>query len=388
MNSKTLTRIGFISNNALRQVLVSAFNMAIPFMVISNSPKETWGSFVPMLLFTLLALQVINWGNKEYQIRQFSQSPGKMRENYSQIFATRFPLVVVFAVIGFFYFPNSYGLFILLWIIGRFLVHSAEALVIYEKKFFAAMTIELGSFALFCIAFWFLKTNLDLFSLLILYSFYQLIKGIAYLAFFARFLSVKSLKIESRYYKVAFPFFLLSVLGFLASKADVYVIANFGNKIMTADYQVINSLLVFIMSLSAFIYAPFTKNIYRNSEAVIDKTRKLLLLSGLLVVPAALVAVWLVMKYYLDLNMPPVFFIFAFAYVFPAFAYGIEIVNLFRVQKEKIVVAFLFIGAFTNTLLSALFLNYGIGMTGALAGSAIAQIIVLILFKSKPRREK
>jgi hypothetical protein len=109
----------------------------------------------------------------------------------------------------------------------------------------------------------------------------------------------------------------------------------------------------------------------------------LLLFSGLLIVPAGLIAVYVILKYYLHLHLPLIFYPIAFAYVFPAFAYGIDVVNLFRLQKEKTVVVFLFIGAVANAALSALFLYHGFGITGALAGSAIAQIIVLILFKLK-----
>jgi hypothetical protein len=382
MKSKTLNRIGFISNNVIRQLLVSAFNVVIPFLVIHFGSKEIWGKFVPMLLFSLLAIQVINWGNKEYQLRQFSRFPNKIGVDYSTILATRLPLVFGFGIIGFFMFPILQAGFILLWVLGRFLIHSAEALVIFEKEFNTSIVIESGSFFVFCLSFFYLRSSLGLFPLLVLYSLYQLIKGLGYFFFFRNYL-ITNISFDIAFYKSAFPFFLLSILGFLASKVDVYIIANLGNKITTADYQIINSLLVFIMSLSAFMYVPFTKNIYRNTDSVIGKTGRLLLLSGLLIVPAGLISVYVILKYYLHLNLPLIFYPIAFAYVFPAFAYGIDVVNLFRLQKEKTVVGFLFIGAVANAALSALFLYNGFGITGALAGSAIAQIIVLILFKWK-----
>ncbi|HMI07936.1 MAG TPA: hypothetical protein VK528_10350 [Flavobacterium sp.] len=388
MKSKTLHRIQFISSNAIRQVLVSVFSMAIPFIVIHFSSKSIWGSFVSPLLFSLLALQVINWGNKEYLLRHFSMEPGKIMSQYSRNLFTRLPLVFIFSGIAFFCFPPVFGGWVFIWLLGRFAIHSAEALIIYEKKFRASIAIELAGFLLFCGAFAILKNDLTVLLVLILYSAYQFIKGIAYLLLFRNFLDFGSLKFDFTYYLMALPFFLLSILGFLASKVDVYLIENIGDKIVTSDYQIINSLLVFTMSLSAFIYAPFTKNIYRNNAAVVKKTKQLLVLSGLVIVPVSLLIIAAILHFYLRLEFSAAFYIIALGYVFPSFVYGIEIVNLFRQKKEKTVVLILFLGAAANTVLSAAFLYFGHGIYGALGGAAIAQIFVLFLFKLNSHFEK
>lgn len=388
MNSKTITRISHISNNAFRQVLASAINMVVPLMVVSYTSKTLWGSMVPLLLFSLMAIQIINWGNKEFLLREFSRMPNKIKICYSQNAMTRLPLFIMAAIAGILWFGFSLGIFITLWLLGRFFIHTAEPLVIYEKRFSVSIVIEIGSFILFCLAFFLAGSDMDLWLLTAIYSLYQLVKGIALFLVFSPFFTFGGIKPDKSYFKLALPFFLLSVLGFLASKVDVYIITRFGDAQTLSDYQIINSLLVFIMSLSAFIYAPFTKNIYRNTEAVIDKTRKLLLISGIIVVPFALIAFHLLLKFYLHLQLPLLFYAIASAYVFPVFVYGIEVVDLFRIQREKTVVAYLFIGAVFNTGLSALFLYNGYGMTGALAGSAIAQAVALVLFKSKWQLEK
>lgn len=385
MNTKALQRIGTISGNAVRQILISLYNVAIPFLVLHFASKEIWGSFVGLLLFTMLALQVISWGSKEYQIRQFAQSPADISNNYSEVLATRWVWVLIFSIGVFFWLPIWQSIFVVLWIVGRYLAQSAESLVVFEKAFNAAIIIETLSFVGFCTTFWFLKEDFDLQLLIIAYSFYQLTRGILYTVYFRRFVSTGNFNWQPGFYNRAFPFFLLSVLGFLASKVDVYLIALMQDRIAAADYQIINSFLVFVMSLSAFVYAPFAKNIYRNSETVVHKTRKTLLLIGLIIIPVAIVAFACLVRYYLDLSFGLWFYLIAFAYVLPAFAYGIDIVNLFRLQKEKVVVAHLFIGAAANTLLSAAFIYSGFGIPGALTGSAIAQLIVLLLFKLRSR---
>ena len=383
MKSKKLHRIRFISNNALRQVLVSIFSMVIPFLVIHWCTKELWGSFVSLLLFSLLALQVINWGNKEYLLRQFSLHPNQIKVDYSRVLFTRLPLVFIFVVVALFYFRVSFGLFLLLWLLGRFLSHSVEPLILFEKKFSLAIRIEFGCFVVFVLSLFLLQLQLNLTLLLLLYSLYQFAKGLLYFLKFRQSFLFKNLKIDWQYYRLTFPFFLLSILGFLASKVDVYLMERLGNTIVTSDYQVINSLLVFTMSLSAFIYAPFTKNIYRNNGAVIKKTQKLMAIAGVVLVPFSLLIIAIVLQYYLSLTFGYAFYIAAFLYVYPSFVYGIKVVDLFRQHREKSVVLILFCGALANGILSALFLYLDFGITGALFGSALAQILVLILFHFK-----
>lgn len=381
MKTKTLHRAGFITGNAMRQIMVSVFSMAIPFIAIHYSSKETWGAFVSPLLFSLLALQVINWGNKEYLLRGFSAEPAKIPDLYSSNLLTRLPLVLVFGVVALFLFPLHFGVWIFVWLLGRFLNHSAEALIIYDKAFQQSVLIETFSFLLFCVVFLLFKNQIDTFVLLVCYSLYQLLKGAAYFILFQHNMVWKR-HFDLDYFAKAFPFLLLSLLGFLASKVDVYIIEHFGNRAVTSDYQIINSLLVFVMSVSAFLYAPFTKNIYRSAE-IAEKTKQLSILAGLVIVPVALMAIYGILEYYLLARLPIVFYAIAFLYVFPSFVYGIEIVNLFRIKKENTVVLLLLIGAITNAVLSALLLQLGYGITGALAGSAIAQWLVLLLIKMK-----
>jgi len=383
MKTKTLFRIGLITGNTLRQTMVSIFSMAIPFIVITNSSKELWGTFVSLLLFSLFAMQIINWGSKEYLLRRFSVSPSTISGDYSRILFTRFYLVLVFVLFGLFVFPPTYGFFILLWLSGRFFYHSVEALILFEKKYNRAIVIELASFALLCLCLYALKSVIDLYLLLALYSLYQFLKGMLYLLLFRSHLSIGNFKVDWKYFGQALPFFLLSIFGFLASKIDVYIIERLGNSIVTSDYQIINSLLVFTMSLAAFIYAPFTKNIYRNTEKIIAKFRRLLLVSGLVIIPVSLGGIYIILEYYLNLRLSVFFYLAAFIYVFPSFIYGIDIVNLFRLNREKTVVRFILSGIVANTFLSCLLLYFNFGMTGALAGSAAAQVLVLILFLAK-----
>lgn len=386
MTSKNLHRIGFISSNAVRQILVSAIGVVIPFMVIQHSSKEIWGEFVSLLLYSLLVTQIINWGNKEYLLRKFSETPSTIKDTFSSILITRFPIVLLFSLIGFFLFKMEFGLYLAFWIFGRFLIHSYEVLVVFEKKFNASLAIELICFSGFTIVFYSLSSTLNLKQLLILYSLYQFVKGICFLLLFRNTFSLNT-SFNFNYYKVSIWFFLLSVLGFLASKIDVYIIEQFDNKIVTSDYQIINGLLVFIMSISAFIYAPFTKNIYRNTDITIQKTKKTLVLLGLIIVPVSLLFVCGIVRYFLNLELTFWFYVVAFFYIFPSYVYGIEIVDLFKQHRERIVVLHLGSGVIINSILSSSFLYLNFGITGALLGSTIAQLAIMTLLKRSTQKK-
>jgi O-antigen/teichoic acid export membrane protein len=388
LENKTLKRIGLITNNTIRQVLISLFGMVIPFLVIHFSSKEIWGSFVSVLLFSLLAMQFINWGNKEYLLREFSGNPGKIGAVFSENLATRLPILALFSIVALFLFPLAFGFWITIWLVGRFWNHSVEALILYQKEFNKSMFIELLGFIGFSISFYTLKSEINIYSLLVIYSLYQFFRGLLYFLLFRKYFSFQHTAFKIDYFKSSLSFFLLSILGFFASKIDVYIIEGFGDKAITAEYQIINSLLVFVMSVVAFIYSPFAKMIYRNSESVIRKTQKTMAYLGLFIVPCSLLAIYFIIKFYLKTSLGIVFYFIAFLYVYPSYLYGLDIVNLFKQHKEKVVVRNLIIGVVINTFLSLLFLSmlYGgfsqYGINAALLGSAIAQIVVLILFKS------
>lgn len=357
--------------------------MVIPFLVIHFSSKEIWGSFVAIFLYCLLALQIINWGNKEYLLRKFSENPREISLHFSENMATRFPLVILFFGIGLFLFPISFSVWILIWLLGRYFMHATEVLVFYEKKFNSSILIELITFGFLGVLFFLFKNDISVYYLLVIFSLYQFLKGILYFGLFKNRLSIKKFSFKLNYFKAALPFFILSILGFLGSKIDLYIVESFESKTITAEYQIINSLLVFCMSITALVYSPFTKLLYRNTDQIVDKTKNILAYIGLIIVPVSLLVIYFILELYLKVELYFYFYLIAFAYVYPCYVYGLDIINLFKQHQEKTVVMVLTAGVILNGLLSALLLYLGYGIIGALFGSAIAQLVILALIKLK-----
>ncbi len=383
MKNKSLKRLGLITNNTLRQILISIFSMVIPFLVIHFSSKEIWGSFVGLFLYCLFAIQIINWGNKEYLLRKFSENPREINSCFPENIATRFPLVILFSLIGLALFPLTFGFWILIWLLGRYFMHSTEVLLFYEKKFNASILIELISFGFFAVFFSLFKNDITVYWILVIFSLYQFLKGVLYLALFKNWLLIKNFTFKANFFKTALPFFILSILGFLGSKIDLYIVESLESKTITAEYQIINSLLVFCMSITALVYSPFTKLLYRNTNQIVDKTKNILAYLGLIIVPVSLLVIYFILELYLKVNLKFYFYLIAFAYVYPCYVYGLDIINLFKQHKEKSVVFILTTGVVLNCLLSALLLYLDYGIVGALSGSAMAQLIILGLIKLK-----
>ncbi len=385
LNTKIRHRLLIVSQNAMRQIVVSSFGMLVPFMVIGYGSKDLWGTFVSVLLFSLWAVQIINWGNKEYLLRQFSLSPATIAADFSRSLYTRLPLVALFSIIGFGIYPIWIAISVAFWLLGRFMYHSTEALILFENRFNSATIIETGGFAIFVFLLIVGQTHLDPSSLVMLYSGYQLAKGGCYLSLFKRHFKWAHFKMDWQYFGRARAFLLLSFTGFLASKIDLYLVERLGNTALTADYQIVNSMLLFTMSLAPFLYGPFTSNLYRNNGALLNRMRRLLAVTGLAVVPIALVLIGQVSANVLSIELSFTFYVIGFAYVFPSFIYGIDIVHLFKLRKETTVTRFLFCGVVLSAVLSGFGLYTNGSMLGALAGSAAAQVFVWALFMWKVR---
>ena len=381
MNLIKKSKISLLSTNVIRQVLIAAFGLVIPFLVVDFCSKNLWGSFVSIWLYVLFAIQISNWGNKDYLLRKFSKSPSQLKVEFSSILLLRIPILILFIIASFIFFESEICLYLIPWLVGRYFFHSYEVLVMYEKKFKEAIGLEFISFMLFLYLFSNWSSSCDLVILIQLFGFYQLIKGFAYVALFHSFFTF-TINYSLSYFSKSFWFFLMASMGFFSSKIDVCIIERFGNKILTSDYQILNSMFIFIMSISAFIYGPFMKNMYRNSTDLVIKIKKLIFYFGLILVPIALVFVYFLNNYFLKLYLGFNFYIIAFFYIMPSFIYGIEIVKLFKQQQEKIVFFILLIGIITNGIVTSILLYNENEITNILLGSAVVQLLVLVLFEN------
>lgn len=380
-------KIYTIALNLFRQMLSSGYGLIIPFFIIKWESKDLWGAFTEILLFTMFSTIVFNWGSKEHLLRKFSKIPSEIKKTFSEDLLMRLPLLMVFMVVAYLFFTAENAFWIGCWMFGRFLSYSFEVVVLYKKKFRLSLLFEtLSFFVFFCLIYFTSeKIGLSLNFLLIFYSLYQLLKGLLFTIYFKDLLSFRNARFDPKYFKYTFSFFLLALVGFLASKLDVYLAGIFFTKKDLSEYQIINNLLLFTMSLTSLIYSPFTKILYRSPSQSFQKQKKLLAFIGLPVALLSSILIYFVLNLYFEFHLKAIFIIISILYIYPVYIYSLDVVNLFKHHKEANVVRCLTTGVFINAVFGGIFLYIETNLYSLLFATIISQICILILIKNQSR---
>jgi len=350
-------------------------------LIIRFTSVKLWGEFVQILIFVNLANHILYWGNREYLLKVFSKTPAKIQNNWQSSLVSRIPLLVLFVILTLLInFSVNVKVYILVWGFSLFIYRSFEVLIIYYKRFFFLLMIEIFGAGIFVICFLFINSNLDLESLILIFAFQVLLKSIWISIYFKKDLLSKYVaKLNYNILLKAFPFFLVSISGMLHTRIDLYCVAYFLNEIEVGTYQVYINLFIYIQAFSAFILTPFLKDLYRLPSKIIEKISRTLFVIGLIIVVPALFFVHFILNiiYHLHVSLP--YFIFGAIYILPAFYYAPKVYSLFNNNYQIKVVMVTCYGIFLNLILNIFLINQ-IGMLGAIISSATVQLLVLVAF--------
>lgn len=374
-------RFGLILANSANTLFLPIFNLAISLLVIRLGSAALWGEFVSVLIVINLANHVMYWGNKEYVLREISRSPGRLAEIWQSNLLTRLLLFGVFAVILFLLpLPSQRKGMLFLWGAAALLHQSFDTLVIYRRKFLAAFALE-AIFSVLLAGFLFLaKHSLGLDILIAGFAVTMLLKSLGMLTLFredafAGFFG----KFDLNYFQLALPFFLLGFSGMLQSRTDLYCVAYFLPDSEVARYQVLINWLIYVQVIASLILQPFLKNIYRLPFAAVKKIARKLLLAGMLIVAAALPAIYFVLRqiYHFEIAFP--LLLWGGVFVLPIFYYLPTIYIFYKQARQRIVLHINIFGVLANLFLTLILIK-PFGITGALAASALAQVGMLIAY--------
>ena len=157
--------------------LISPFtNIVFSFLLISLAGIELWGSFVYYFLYATLASLILNWGNKDHLLREFSTAPASISSLWLQSFLTRLILLVPLAVVLFVSFPGKEAAIIFVWSFLISLVSSFDPLVTYYRKFRSSVYAEIVSSLIMFVLIYLFAGELNIRYLLLVYSSYYIIK--------------------------------------------------------------------------------------------------------------------------------------------------------------------------------------------------------------------
>lgn len=371
-----LKNFPIVFNHGLRTFLMGLGNMCIAILVLDRVSAAIWGQFVPYLLWMGLAIHLLSWGNKEYLLRKFSLADNNDLSDFNRVLFTRGPLLLLAAVVTLLVFPSTIGFVLACWMICFFLYQSLDALITYQQAFARACLAEFIGLLTVILPLIIWPASVNLIRLCSLFALSYFIRSVL-LVLFIRTPALQW-SFDPAYLKTAFPFLLLSLVGLLSSKIDMYTATAYLKDEDLGLYQLLTSALGFVRAGAGIVAYAFIRNIYNLEWAALHRWIKNLILLGFFASCIGAVALFLLVNWYLGHDLPVPIFSIAVFYAWPAYAITLCVISLFRVGQERIVIYLSLINLAVNLLLSCLlFPRFGI-VGGLIAGATATTLIAII----------
>jgi O-antigen/teichoic acid export membrane protein len=379
--AKTRRRLSLIAANSAHNLLLPVLNIFISLLVIRFASNTLWGEFVYILILVNFATHILQWGNRDYLLREFSFNPAAMAILWQRALLSRLPLFLLFIpVVAFLHLPFEIKLLLILWILFAFIFKSFDVVVIFKHRFKTALLLDIIvlSFLIICIIIFRNVLSRDLLILFFTLQFFVKMISLSYV--FRKDLFGKLLgRIEPAFLMTALPFFMVGFSGMLISRMDLYCVAYFLSDSEVGQYQVFINLLLYLQGIASFIIAPFIKYIYRLPEKTIKKTLYLMAAAGITINIPAIAAVYFVISYYYRFSFSADMFFIAYLFIIPIYFYIIKVQLLFRYHQQKIVVFLCFFYGAVNLILNIFLIPFW-GIEGALVSSTIVQWMLLLSY--------
>ena len=380
--NKLIKRIVPVISNSLRSVLIPSISILFSFIIVNYFSKQLWGEFVEILLFIYIATTFCNWGQREFLLREFSKMPKNITTIWQQFLVARLPILILIFIIAFVFYDTLF-FELLLWLSSVFIINSFTPIFIYERDYNKSIFIEMISFFILLLGLFYFKSKINLKLLVQLYAIHNFIKALFYLILYKIHLNFSNFSSKFSLLLSGVTLFLMSFTGFLQTKIDVYIFSIFYDTILIGEYQIISGFLVFAQSITMILILPYLKNIYRLTDQSVLKMKKSIAYFGIFLNTIVITLIFIALEqlYQIQLNIYQI--IHTFLITYPPYVYSLEILSLFKENKEKKVLTVSFASMSVNLIISLLLLSLGFKITGVLVASAIAQMVSLFLYSYK-----
>lgn len=369
-------KLANISINTFRGFATPVFNFLIIIIGIQQFGKENWGTLIHIAVWVSLLVFVLNWGNKDYLVRKYSQNPAEIYNSFFSSFFSRsllLPLSLVFLL----FFPTPIALAAILLV---FLTHcyiSFDSLVVFHQKFGAQLTAEIIGFCIILSGIYFSNT----FTLLLFLQLYCLsfLAKILYLFFVLKMGKIpKKFTISLKEFTGSLPFFLLGLSGMINSKIDMYIVNGSLSSDKISDYQLITAAFLMLQALSGFIITPVNKPFYRSQNQTIEKIKVIFRKIAIPLVLFGCVSIWVILEKWVKLGLDLKIYGIGFFICLPSFYYIVPVLSLYKKNLERKVVIANFTTAVFNTILTLILLPT-MGILGALISVCFSQWVYLFM---------
>ncbi len=375
--------------NTVNSIISPFTNILLSIFIIKFSGQDVWGNFVYFFLYAVLFSSLLNWGLKEYSLRQFSSDPSEIHNIWVSNFITRISLIIPLIVFVLILFPFKTALVILIWSILMFCSLSFEPLIVYYKKFTMSVTAEIipNLFIYSCI--FIFRPGLKF--ILISYFLYYAFRIVFFTLLFKKYIFINTAfkkLYDFSIFKYSAGFFLLGLTGMLGSRADQYIASILLPGEELGKYQVIKNFLLYFQAVSVFVIYPYLKNFYRLRQNSVLILNKAFIAGGFIVVIPSVFFLWFVMNFIYNYSFELNTYIISVFFILPSFIYIIPVYYLYSIKKEKLVLLsniILILTSFSAGYI--LIMLYGINgglITGTITGWL--GVILYYLFYLKNRK--
>jgi O-antigen/teichoic acid export membrane protein len=378
LSKKLIRRGATVIKNSVHSLSLPFFNIFLSYLVVRLGSVALWGAFVQVLILVQLAAHIVGWGNKEYLLRAFSLNPAQISQAWQRAFWSRLvlflPLALLLLLSG---AALPRALLLSLWCLALVVNQSHEVLVVYRRDFLTATLVEGIGVAVMTTVIFQAGADNSLDNLIRLFTLVNLGKAAVWLwwyrgetmrGWYGRF--------DGRYFRRAFPFFLLGFTGMLQSRVDLYCVNFFLAEKYIGQYQVFINLLIYAQSIALFIFTPFIKSVYRLPAGAILKLALRLFLFGLVLSLPLLALAHLALARLYGFHFSTSFLLAGGLFVIPIYLYLPVIYLLYKWERQTAVVGINLVGISANLILNIALLP-SVGLIGAIIASAAAQWLML-----------
>ncbi len=374
-----LSKIIFHGLSVLLRPMIS---MLLAYLVIRSVGLNLWGSFIAVQIVVSLAAMVSSWGSKEYLMRKFSLDLINLKKYWLESLLNR-SVILLPLFLALFLLQKEFVLITAIWLIGLYLYQSFEPVAIIKQDFKVWLLVELvGGIALIFLTL-FIIDDLKLNGLISVVVMSVYLKTISLSVYYRKLFKSSPDWFQdfrpSSYLSESIYFLVLAGTAFLQSRIDLYIIDWKFDAETLGLYQVLRSVLIYSQAIAGFLVVPFTKRLYKMP---VDNTYELsmrMLMLGVLLSPFVYLLLYAIFNYILAVDLPMEVGFWSILIVVPSFFFIPIIYQLFKNKLERRVLQGNLISLSINAILS-LSLVGAWGYLGALIGTAISQVFLLIYF--------
>jgi len=270
---KIASRVYSTSANLLRSFLPSLINVLISYVLLHYKGNELLNKNVVFLITVNLLMIVINWGVKDFLVREYSRQMSDAAQVFARVMRSKVPLVLVCCVAVCFVPLSQYlKLSVVAFIVFKSYNNLFEPLYIVYSRFRLITLCDVATAGLFiCFLFWYSPiTEFTIYAYLILS---ELVKCVAnHLLFRKTGILAYTLKPELKFLAETRNYFLAALAGFLMSRADVYLVGLFLGKNELNFYHISLNLIGLAQIGYTAMVAVYSRNLFRLPAPAFHKT--------------------------------------------------------------------------------------------------------------------